>query len=189
MKFVDYLNKVPPKNVKTDDERLLERLVETGHNSIQSYCIERREEKKASGFLIQVEGDGEWSEKSYSKCYTSLYRHKFPYLIENNDNYISGKKTDVRLDLGDDSNDGCSGPRIPISKDKAFCKSVISSLLKLLGEDGFKQIDLKEVPVYAAEIKSCQKSSIFHPFSSTYHEEGKLTDKLEGYVIEFHLRW
>ena len=188
MSFVDDLRKMPtPVKQKTQEELYIERTVESAHNSIKTYCVERRESHHAVGYLASVTGGDGGS--TYVKCFSRLYRYDYPYKIDvSKQGYVSKTIRLIAPQLGDDTYDGVGyGPRKAISQDLSFCTSVAQQLYSLLQKDGFSSIDLKVIQVYAADTKRYMTSGLIKKSSTI--EEGRLTNKCEGYVISVDVTW
>lgn len=186
MSFVDDLRKTPaPVKQKTQEELYFDRTIESAHDSIKKYCVERRQDHHAAGYLaFVIGGDGG---STYVKCFSRLYRYDYPYKIDLGKPRQFEKSKHIYLQLGDDTYDGIgNGPRRPISQDSSFCTRLVQKLYSLLQKDGFSSIDLKVIQVYAAEIKRYARSGLL---SASYYEEGKLTNKCEGYVISVNITW
>lgn len=185
MSFVDELNKMPPPVMpKSLEEREIERLTESSHESIKRFCVDRRSIRTAQGFLV-LRSDTEFGTAPSISCYEQLYRKNYPYKLQIESAPRMQKSTLIKLELGDDVYEYGYERRV-ISQDKTYCDRLIASLQPLLKADGFSTIAMRPIPVYAAEIRQYYKSRLL---TSDWFEEGRLTDQLEGYVIQFELKW
>lgn len=189
MSFVDELNKMAPSAApKSEEEKELERMLESIHERLKAQCTAQRIMRRINGYIIRVAGDSEWGEPDFLDCYSQLYKYNYPYKIILDlvcfRDWRKSKRIVLQLAGGED-NYG-SRQKKAIHQDRNFCEKLISRLHILLKNDGFTMIELKTIPVYAAEVKQYYKSSLL---TATYYEEGKLTNQCFGYVIQYDIRW
>lgn len=187
MKFVEELARMdPPEKPKSQDQLRYERYLEQAHWKVKQQCTKDRVKRQSSGYLVLAEGM-EYFDSDDVACSPKLYAHEYPYKIDIGRQIRFTKSKGLQLQLYNPfgAGDGYSGVR-PIGTTSAFCDRLVGGLRELLRQDGFVRVELATVPVHSAEVKRYCKS---HLFDSLYFEEGRLTSRVEGYVILFEVAW
>lgn len=172
MSFADELNKMAAQE-KTKPLDIFDITINKIYQCLKTLCVDKAKlnYKCINGFLYTDPSEsGNPIYNSIEVC-TELYQ-KYPYIKEVRYDYnlFNSKKVEEIY-------------KEPIGT-KTFCEQAISTLKNLFSKDGFKEFDLKAVPVYVARI---ERYSNF--FGSKHYEKGSLTDISVGYVIEFHIKW
>lgn len=182
MAFVDDLRSMPaPGDGLTCEQRRLKELAEMCQNAVRRACIDRRADGSVEGFLIR-EYDSEYCQEGISFI-PELYSHAYPYKVELKNQCYFRNASFRELQI---CRDGLFGSLTPVDPSRQVCAGVAAALGGLLSKDGFQDVRLDVVPVYATEVKRYVKSSLF---SAKYFEEGTLAASPEGYAISIALGW
>lgn len=187
MSFVDDLNRMTPPEKKEElsyEERMFRERVSRALGAVRAKCIADRSSRKSKGYIIYFPGSGYDGEGEGAASVPRLYEHDYPYRISikgyGYDPAWKDKSKREILQLCTDDTGGLDGYPCPIV-DGARRDRFMNELRALLQKDGFKSIKLEAVPVYRALVK---RKYAFGAF-----EEGRLTDKLAGYVVYYEVTW